>query len=171
MKAAEFNKIFAFSEPLIADYPPCFFAGDLSKADYCLLGINPGYKEDDNKIERRIYDEKGWEKTYLTFFEWFRELNIRSPYCSRFAVFLAGVVGNGFPQDRDTRYKLLAEHLVNVDLIPYHSVGIGLNINSAERQELVRPYIHTFCGLIKQCDPRQYPSMGHASGQYSKSSL
>ncbi len=154
MNAEKFSKIFALDKPLISDYPPCFFAGDIEKADFCLLGINPGFTEGRDQIERAIYNKLGWESTYLKFFEWFGKSRIASPYYSRFAVFLAGMVGSDFPLNRNARFELLSKHLVNVDLIPYHSSGIKLHIGSDERQALIMPYLLTLCELIRRCKPK-----------------
>ena len=154
LNTEKFNKTFNFDKPLISDYPPCFFAGDINKAKFCILGINPGFNEGRDHVERAIYNELGWESTYLTFFEWFGRNRIASPYYSRFAVFLAGMVGSEFPFDRIARFELLSRHLVNVDLIPYHSSGIKLHIDSDERRDMLKPYLLTLLELVNRSKPK-----------------
>jgi hypothetical protein len=154
LNAGKFDKAFAFDKTLISDFPPCFFAGNMKKADHCLLGINPGFNEGRDHVERAIYNELGWETTYLTFYEWFGKNRIASPYYSRFAVFLAGMVGSSFHLDRRSRFELLSKHLLNVDLIPYHSSGINLHVDTDEQRVLLKPYLLTLLELIRMAKPK-----------------
>jgi len=114
----------------IEDRPPCFFAGRLGESKIMLLSLNPGFKGKRNLVEYRIFKERGWEETYLTFFDWFEKEGLSSPYYSRFAVFLSGYLGlDSFPVERRNRFRLLGENLVNIDLIPYHSVSFTIKVS------------------------------------------
>jgi hypothetical protein len=66
----------AFGMDFVADYPPCFVAGNIDHAEYALISLNPGYNEKENKEEKEKYDNEGWERTYLTFFEWFNKKSL-----------------------------------------------------------------------------------------------
>jgi len=155
LKVDEFNTLFKLREPLIQDCPPCFFAGNIKESPYWLVGLNPGYNKKRNQVEREIYDKLGWERTYLTFFDWFQSNKIGSSYYSRFAVFLAGFVGEEkIPKDREQRFRLLSENLVNVDLIPYHSVKISLHIKSEEQKRLISPYLEALRELSNEYKPK-----------------
>lgn len=157
LNAEKFNDVFEFQDPkkrLCADWPPVFFAGRVGQRQFVLLSLNPGKP---TNIEIELYKKFGWKKTYLTFFEWFSKHKIGSPYYSRFAVFLSGLLGlKVFPQDRARRFSLLSQNLVNLDLIPYHSTGISLNFqsNTEHKFNLIRPYLRNLKELVKLCNPK-----------------
>jgi len=125
LKANDFNKRLSLrgKKEFRADLPPCFFVGQIEKSKIVLLGLNPGLNDKRMKAEKKIIKELGWEKAYLTFFDWFAKEGLYSQYYSRFAVFLSGYLGfEHFQKERRERYNLLGENIVNLDLIPYHSV-------------------------------------------------
>ena len=155
LNAAKFNRVFRFREGLISEYPPCFFAGDLRKSRFCLLGLNPGHNRKRKDVECRVYRERGWEQTYLAFFDWFGAEQIPSPYYSRIAVLLSGLLREKeIPKERKRRFQLLSENLINLDLIPYHSSGISLRIETREQRELIKPYLVTLIELVELCKPQ-----------------
>jgi len=164
LRAEELDRVFGNRLHLVRNYPPCFFAGRVGASQFCLLGLNPGYSKGRSTVERRIYaenaaryGEKGWEETYLTFFEWFQRNNLGSRYYSRFAVLLSGILEEKeIPQDKANRYKLLAENLVNIDLIPYHSKRIKLRYaqNDLHQKRLLKLYLGNLIRLIRLCKPR-----------------
>jgi len=60
--------------------PPCYYAGDLTKARFGLLGLNPGYGKGRIK-ELAALEEYGWEEFYSNFFEIFHhKLKLSSNY-------------------------------------------------------------------------------------------
>jgi hypothetical protein len=157
-KAEEFNRIFRLrnDQRLIHDYPPCFFVGNIKRhGKFCLFGLNPALNERANRRELEIYNEKGWEETYLTFFRWMYDEKLPNRYYSRLAVLLAGLVGaERIPDDRKARFDLLAENLVSLDLIPYHSRAFNLCMKAEKYGELLRPYLKNLRQLIGLCRPR-----------------
>lgn len=149
LKVDEFNRVFRFRPLMIPDCAPVFFAGNVRQSPFCLLGLNPAYNEKNYAKERKIYNELGWEQTYVTFFDWALREKISSPYYSRFAVFLAGLLREEKPENREQRFQLLHENLVNLNLIPYHSTKISLQENFTEKQkELIKPYLKTLEELV-----------------------
>ncbi len=158
LNADKFNEVYGFHDPkcLRSDLPPVFFAGKVGERPFVLLSLNPGKS---NKIEFEKYKQDGWKKTYLNFFEWFSQEKIGSPYYSRFAVFLSGLLGEDAPPpNREHRLHLLSQNLVNLDLIPYHSEGIRLDFESRkkERIELIKPYLSNLMELVKICKPQVF---------------
>jgi hypothetical protein len=157
VNAEKFNAVFEFRDPtkrLRSDWPPVFFAGKVGARPFVLLSLNPGKP---TKTEIELYHKWGWKKTYLTFFDWFSFHRIGRPYYSRFAVFLSGLLGfRVFPNNRVRRFSLLAQNLVNLDLIPYHSTGISLEFHSKKHQkfQLIKPYLRNLQELVQLCNPK-----------------
>jgi len=145
--------------------PPCYFAGDLTKAKYGLLGLNPGYG-DGIDIEYKAYIDYGWEQLYLNFFKIFHhELGLRSNYYDRFALLLAGILNKKPDISISERYTLLHENLVNFDLIPYHSKQFNLNMIE-EKRDLIEPYVSTTKELIENSSVEYLFFNGKPWGQF-----
>ena len=177
--AYEFEKLFEPNK-IVVCYPPCFYAGNPNTSNIAILGLNPGYKEKDNrtgynsnKVEYRIFESKKkngypyaqWEDTYTNFFNHFKsstDLRLKSRYYSRISILIAGIIGKSQEQfpiylsrkkretGNDERYSLLQEHIVNMDLIPYHSASIRFPSSLNEEQEkFLKPYLDNLRKLIK----------------------
>ena len=135
--------------------PPCFFAGDLTKAKYGLLGLNPGLGEGrERELEEykklRKTNEFAWKELYYNFFSKMKEKNIYSNYYRQFAVLLSGVLGfSQIPKPKD-RYDLLQVNLVNFDLIPYHSKNFKLGLIEDDKFHIIKPYIDITKNLIQK---------------------
>ncbi len=157
MNAERLNKVFGFvgNAKLRKELPPVFFAGHVGKRQFCLLSLNPHYDKWSSKKECEKLNELGWEKAWLTFFTWFHEARIGSRYYSRFAVFLSGLLGRKeIPKKREERDRLLSENLVNLDLIPYHSVRTNISLIDEKRREAVEPYLENLGKLIESSNPK-----------------
>ncbi len=152
LRVDEFNHIFNLegTSAFRSDCAPVFFAGNVKQSPFCFLGLNPAYKEVYYDKERKVLCEKGWEWTYLNFFAWAPRVGIKSQYHSRFAVFLAGLLGaEKYPDEREQRFQLLHQNVVNLNVSPYHSEEWRLNENLTESQrELIMPYLKTLEELV-----------------------
>jgi len=139
----------------IENMPPCFLVGNVGESKTMLLSLNPGYKGERGKKEYEVFDSLGWKKAYLTFFDWFFEKGLSSPYYSRFAVFLSGYLGlDSFPPHRKERFELLGKNLINVDLIPYHSVSFKNSSGLLTKEKpLLESYVENLKELIGLANP------------------
>ena len=136
----------------IEERPPCFFAGRIGLSKMLLISLNPGYKGKRKEVEFEVFNERGWEETYLTFFDWFEKRGLSSQYYSRFAVFLSGYLGyESYPTKRQQRYELLEKNLINMDLIPYHSRSFTNRV--LKQGPLLELYVDNLKEMIELADP------------------
>ncbi len=151
LNAEEFNRVFDFRKRLRLDCAPVFFAGGVKKMEYCLLGLNPAFNEENYSKERRVLEEKGCEQTYLNFFDVAIQKGIKSDYYFLFSCFLAGFLEREKPpEDSIQSYQLLSRNIVNLNLIPYHSRGITLPKKlTAPQGKLIAPYLKNLEELIR----------------------
>ena len=107
---------------LISSVPPTYFAGDLTKGKKTLVvGINPGYGEKNIQFESTIRhrDWNSYLDFHLNFFDYYRKSGNYIKYYSQ----VSGALASEVLRASSDRFRFCQENLVNIDLIPYHSVG------------------------------------------------
>lgn len=121
------------------DYLPTYLVGNFEDGDYkyVLFGINPGFSEKQNP------KEESWKKTswdnYLNFsknfFKLFKQHEMKSPYYKKLSRFFSGMDRldlNNYPEIYDYYHK----HIINIELIPYHSTSFGISSHLTEEQKI-----------------------------------
>lgn len=107
---------------LISSVPPTYFAGDIKKGKKTLVvGINPGYGEKNIQFESTIRnrDWNSYIDFHLNFFKYYKESGNHIKYYSQ----ISGALASEELRGSSARFRFCQENLVNIDLIPYHSVG------------------------------------------------
>lgn len=125
---------------------PLYFAGDIRQPEdkIIFIGINPGYSEKENAAEQTYLEEKGSFEGYCDLFTWRASIKKQSRYFTSIGGFLRRI---GW-LDEKISWPWLAEHFINMDLIPYHSMNTsGLRIN-----DLARYKERYFLPLVKILD-------------------
>ncbi len=118
------------------DYLPTYIVGNLEDNNYkyVLFSINPGFSEDKNKIEEK-WKSGTWEN-YLNFIKNFFILYYKAGFTSRYYNRLGKLIGALENTSLDSSYlsSFFQDHLINIDIIPYHSSGIGLPSSLSNKQ-------------------------------------
>ena len=139
---------------LLVNYPATYFVGnykDTSNHKYVLVGLNPGYDENQNKLEKK-WKEEGYENFAVSFFKKMKKHNFKSQYYLRISKFLYQL-DKGY-MDEEWNYgktwDYCEKHILNFDLIPYHSRGIDTGkLKKALKNEEFRNYtIRRFKGIV-----------------------
>lgn len=139
------NKVDSISElfnlkgeaKLQSDYLPTYFVGDIKDENYkyALFGINPFFSEGQNSIEE-TWKENSWED-YLdfakNFFTLFHQHRMKSKYYEKISKIFDGLENLNFISNLDI-YDYYQNHLINIDLIPYHSTNSGLPTHLSHEQ-------------------------------------
>lgn len=122
---------------LRSDYLPTYFVGNFKdkKYKYVLFGINPGFSEKQNDIEENW--KKGSWQNYLgfvqNFFILFSKNRMKSSYYRRLSRLFCGL-DNIELADYDEIYNYYHQHILNLDLIPYHSTSFSIGNNLSKEQ-------------------------------------
>jgi hypothetical protein len=134
------------------DYLPTYVVGDLESGQYkyALFSINPGFSKKQNPGEEKLKDET-WEK-YLffvhNFFTLYYRNGFRSPYYSRLGKLLGAL--EGISLEPTTRLsQFFQEHLINLDLIPYHSPTTGFSISGSAQRDYLLNQLNAGIELLK----------------------
>ena len=108
---------------------PLYFMGDIRNKENknIVIGINPGYNEALNKREQEYLEKNGSFEGFCTYFVHRSAIKKSSAYFSHIGGFLRRL---GIINEKLT-WQWLQEHLIAMDLIPYHSTNAsGLRINN-----------------------------------------
>lgn len=108
---------------------PLYFMGDIRepKNKIIFIGINPGYSEEMNKNEQEYLEKHGSFEGYCTHFTHRASIRRPSAYFANIGGFLRRI---GLMDEKMT-WHWLQQHVINMDLIPYHSTDTsGLRINN-----------------------------------------
>jgi len=123
---------------LRSDYLPTYFVGNFEDKNYkyVLFGINPGYSEKQNPKEE-TWKKSSWED-YLNFvknfFILFKNNGMKSPYYKRLSKLFSGL-DNIELKDYSEVYDYYQKHIINIELIPYHSTCFGISNHLTEQQK------------------------------------
>ncbi len=130
-KVDEISNLFGLdgNRRLRNDYLPGYVVGNLEDGQYkyALFGINPGFSEKISPIEER-WKDKTWER-HLDFIKNFFTLYYGYGFKSRYYNILGKLLGALENVDISSISRLslfFQTHLINLDLIPYHSPTTGL---------------------------------------------
>ena len=124
---------------LRSDYLPTYLVGNFEDDNYkyVLFGINPGFSEKQNPKEE-TWKKSSW-KDYLNFvknfFILFKQHEMKSQYYKRLSKLFSGLDGldlNNYPEIYDYYHK----HIINIELIPYHSTCFGISNHLTGEQEI-----------------------------------
>lgn len=124
---------------LRSDYLPTYLVGDFESKSYkyVLFGINPGFSEEQNPKEE-TWKKSSWED-YLNFikrfFTLFKENGMKSPYYIRLSKLFSGLDNIELNGDSEI-YDYYQKHIINIELIPYHSTCFGISNQLTEEQKL-----------------------------------
>jgi hypothetical protein len=124
---------------LRSDYLPTYFVGNFKDINYkyVLFGINPGFSEKQNPKEE-TWKKSSW-KDYLNFarnfFILFKDNEMKSPYYKRLSKLFSGL-DNIEMENYNEIYDYYQKHIINIELIPYHSTCFGISNNLTEQQKL-----------------------------------
>ncbi|MDE1945355.1 MAG: hypothetical protein KGI78_03600 [Patescibacteria group bacterium] len=111
---------------------PLYFAGDIlhPKDKLVFMGINPGYQTEANRAEQAYLESKGSFEGYRDIFAWRAFQGRMYAYFSHIGGFLQRL---GW-LDGPITWPWIHEHLLNMNLIAYHSKDTnGLRINDLGR--------------------------------------
>lgn len=123
---------------LRSDYLPTYLVGNFEDQNYkyVVFGINPGFSEKQNPKEE-IWKKDSW-KSYLNFikqfFILFKENGMKSPYYKRLSKLFSGL-DNIELRDYSEIYDYYQKHIINIELIPYHSTCFGISNTLTEEQK------------------------------------
>ena len=135
------------------DYCPTYFEGNFEDNNYkyVIVGINPGFSEKQNPKEEAL-KSKSWDEYLLfikNFFKFFKNNKMKSFYYRRLSKLFSGL---------DVNYKKYPgfwdyyhDHLINFDLIPYHSNQFGIsNSLTDEQKEYLKERVKSTLNFIKE---------------------
>ena len=111
---------------------PVYFTGDIQnpKGKTIFIGINPGYNEKRNRKEQKYLQKHGLFDGYCHIFSrYFKKQSTGlSPYYANVAGFL-----KRYKDIKKIDWDWFQDNFINLELIPYHSVGAGgIRINDLE---------------------------------------
>jgi hypothetical protein len=122
------------------DFLPTYLVGNFEddiEYKYVLFSINPGFNEEQNKREEEL-KKNSW-KEYVdfikNFFNLFKQYGMKSPYYKRLSKLFSGLDPNENLDGYSKIYDYYQKHLINIDLIPYHSIRFGISNNLTKEQE------------------------------------
>jgi hypothetical protein len=123
---------------LRSDFLPTYFVGNYLDKNYkyVLFGINPGFSEKQNHIEE-AWKSESWMKYnefILNFFNFFKKNNMKSPYYKKLSQLFAGL-DNLNLEDYSDVYDYFQNHILNLELIPYHSTSFGISNKLSDVQK------------------------------------
>ncbi|MDO8552647.1 MAG: hypothetical protein Q7S01_03930 [bacterium] len=138
---------------LRGDYLPTYFVGDIGNGlhKYALFSLNPGFSEKQNPTEETWKNSswKDYENFTKRFFTLYHRAGMKSRYYEKISMIFAALEGLTF-HNREDIYNFFQEHLINIDLLPYHSSGIGLpSTLSSEQREYMRDNLMRGIALVK----------------------
>lgn len=126
------------------DYLPTYVVGDLEgeQYKYALFSLNPGFNDKKNSIEESLRNET-WNK-YMRYIQNYFNICYQhrcgwygSRYYDRLGKLLGSLESVSL-ESPEQRLRFFQEHLINLDLIPYHAPTTGFKIsNSAQRNYLL----------------------------------
>ncbi len=154
-KVDEISDLFGLNgdQRLRNDYLPTYAVGDLDgdQYKYALFSINPGFSEEISPTEEQWKNET-WEK-HLNFMKNFFKLYYGYGFKSRYYNILGKLLGALEDIDLGPTLKLSSffqAHLINLDLIPYHSPTTGLpNLLNNEQLKYLRRRLDDGIELLK----------------------
>jgi hypothetical protein len=110
---------------------PVYFVGDLDspRNKHVFIGINPGYKQENNSRENEYLDRVGLYEGYCKIFRDFFPGDASSG--KRYYSNLFGFCRRQFSlEERSFAWQWFHENVIHLDLIPFHSASVqGLAIN------------------------------------------
>ena len=139
-KVDNLSKLFKLKNKakLRSDYLPTYFVGNFEDTNYkyVLFGINPGFSEKQNPKEE-TWKKSSW-KDYLNFarnfFILFKDNEMKSHYYKRLSKLFSGL-DNIEMADYTEIYSYNQKHIINIELIPYHSTHFRISSNLTEEQK------------------------------------
>ncbi len=123
---------------LRSDYLPTYVVGNFEDNNYkyVLFGINPGFSEKQNSKEE-TWKKSSWND-YLdfakNFFILFKENRMKSPYYKRLSKLFSGL-DNMELDNYSEIYDYYHKHIINIELIPYHSTCFGISNHLTDEQK------------------------------------
>lgn len=104
---------------------PVYFTGDLKhpKGKTIFIGINPGYNQERNREEQKYLQKHGLFDGYCHIFSKYFKKHSQG-LSSRYYANVAGFLKR-YKNIRKIDWDWLQDNLINLELIPYHSVAAG----------------------------------------------
>lgn len=103
---------------------PGLIAGNYrNNPKYILIGLNPGYNENQHPKEEKMLRELGTDQFITNFFNNFADAGFTSKYYEKLCYLFAGLEGDldcYFP-NRSAKIRYLQDKLLTLELIPYRS--------------------------------------------------
>ncbi|MEJ2267993.1 MAG: hypothetical protein P8X70_02870 [Nanoarchaeota archaeon] len=125
---------------LKSDYLPTYLVGNFKDnfEKYILFGINPGFSEKQNPKEES-WKKSSW-KDYLNFiknfFILFKEHKMKSRYYKRLSQLFSGF-DNEELKNYNEIYNYYHKHLINIELIPYHSTNFSGTVKHFSEKQII----------------------------------
>ncbi len=131
-----------------SSFMPTYYAGDLEKKDMIvIIGANPGWNDNGNITEETL-KKRDYFGFLNNFFTEFYNNGLRSPYyeySNRIWGLIQNLTGEQV-QNREGKYNVLQNHVINIDVIPYHSKKFCTPANTPD----AKIYLNKFkCNLEK----------------------
>ena len=141
-KVNEISKLFGLKDEseLKSDYLPTYIVGNYNDNNdkYVLISLNPGFIEDQNKKEEEVKNGslEEYHKFIFNFFKIFKEekyydtkkkkwRRFNSRYYSNFKTYIGTLLN--IEIEKENQFDIYQDHLINIDLIPYHSSRFSSN--------------------------------------------
>jgi len=137
-KVDSVSELFRFSgsDVLLNDYLPTGFSGNYNRKDMiAILGINPGFAKKRDRAEENEIRKESWDsyrKFHQEFYKFFKRRGFESPYYTMFWHFFSGL---NRIDETENKWDFFDQNVLNLNLIPYHSVSTSLPSKFNGRQE------------------------------------
>lgn len=137
------------------DYLPTYVVGDLEDEQYkyAVFSLNPGFTEEKNRREENLRNGS-WER-YLRYMQNYFSLCYESRcgwYGSRYYNYLGKLLGaleNTSLEWQEQRLRFFQEHLINLDLIPYHSPETSFSVSNSTQKDYLLNRLNAGIELLK----------------------
>jgi len=137
----------------IAPVYPVYFSGNIRepKGKFIFIGINPGYKDANNKKEQAFLEKHGSFEGYCRLYGDFRfKRKGLLPYFAN----IAGFLRRYYNISEKIDWNWFQKNFINLELIPYHSVNAsGLRINNTRKYREV--YFEIILKILKYLNPKK----------------
>ena len=123
-RVANLNNMFGLNgnNGLMSNILPTYHAGNLLNVKHVIIGINPGFNQDNINFENqhRTHNWNAYLNFHNNFFQFYQQNNRQIRYYS----YMAGVLApNQIRYNNWNYFNYCHNSILNIDIIPYHSYG------------------------------------------------
>ncbi len=130
-----------------SDFPPTYFAGNIeSKDKIIIIGINPGAEEKNLEFEAKFRNDN-WDSYWNFHNNFFREYkngDLPIKYYSYIRTCF-----DSHPNKDEHYFEYCNNNIINIDLIPYHSINFSLKPNESA-EKIYMDYFQSIIDFLKE---------------------